>query len=536
MTDSRKTNLQLVEENKRLRAQVAQLEDRVDHLSEHGTAAKALRSVEVLYQNVLSVVADVVLIANDGGKLSYVSPNAHLIFGHSAGDILKQGRIGFILPGHLFDPDLLEQRGELANIDCQIRDSVGRSRNLLINVRRFENEGKQTLYVCRDVTDRTRVELDYDLLSLTLEKRVEEQTSELRESRERYRRLVEGLRDEYFFYATDRQGKLTYASPSIHSIMGYTPNEVIDRNWREFADTDAPTFAELEHFERMVFAGIEAPSHFAQMKHADGGVRMLELRDILLRDSEGIVIANEGIAKDVTRRHEAEEELRKAHDELERRVQERTAELLAKNEQLRQSQQRYLSVIQDQLEFIIRWREDGTRTLVNDSYCTHCELSADELIGSDFMSSIVEEDRAELAQSLSTLTTDNPVVIHDHRVVMPDGRVVWERWTHRALFNPQGKLIEFQSVGSDVTAIRRREEYAQARVQATSRLQALTEREYDVMRFVVAGDANKVIARKLELSIKTIEKHRSSLMKKLHVRSVPELVRFALMTEYTEQR
>ena len=51
------------------------------------------------------------------------------------------------------------------------------------------------------------------------------------------------------------------------------------------------------------------------------------------------------------------------------------------------------------------------------------------------------------------------------------------------------------------------------------------------MRLVVAGDANKVMARKLGLSIKTIEKHRSSLMKKLHVRSVPELVRLALLVE-----
>jgi DNA-binding NarL/FixJ family response regulator len=51
------------------------------------------------------------------------------------------------------------------------------------------------------------------------------------------------------------------------------------------------------------------------------------------------------------------------------------------------------------------------------------------------------------------------------------------------------------------------------------------------MNLVVDGAANKVIARKLGLSIKTIEKHRSSLMKKLGIRSVPELVRLALLVE-----
>jgi two-component system response regulator FixJ len=64
-----------------------------------------------------------------------------------------------------------------------------------------------------------------------------------------------------------------------------------------------------------------------------------------------------------------------------------------------------------------------------------------------------------------------------------------------------------------------------------AQLGTLTEREHDVMQMVVAGDANKVIARKLGLSVKTIEKHRSSLMKKLQVRSIPELVRVAMLVD-----
>ena len=237
----------------------------------------------------------------------------------------------------------------------------------------------------------------------------------------------------------------------------------------------------------------------------------------------------------MTLRHYAEKALRKTHEELEQRVQERTAELTAKNEQLRQSQERYLSVIQDHLEFIIRWRDDGIRTFVNDSYCAHCQAESNELIGSSFMSSIVEDDKVELRQKLATLTAESPVVVHEHRTAAPDGRIAWEHWTHRALFNPQGQLVEYQSIGSDVTERRRRDEQAQAWTNASNLLRALTDREHDVMRLVVAGDANKVVARKLGLSIKTIEKHRGSLMKKLQVRSVPELVRLALMIENTGQ-
>src|SRR5690242_852232 len=106
MAQHRKTNTELVEENQHLRAQVAQLEDRLDHVSEHGAAAVALHQVEALHRETMGAVSDVVLVADEAGRLKYVSPNAHLIFGHSAVDILKQGRVSFVLPGELFDPDV----------------------------------------------------------------------------------------------------------------------------------------------------------------------------------------------------------------------------------------------------------------------------------------------------------------------------------------------------------------------------------------------------------------------------------------------
>jgi PAS domain S-box-containing protein len=205
-------------------------------------------------------------------------------------------------------------------------------------------------------------------------------------------------------------------------------------------------------------------------------------------------------------------------------VQERTAQLTA-------SEQRYRSVIEDQLEFIIRWRNNGVRTFVNESYCRQCQAVQADLIGTSFMPSIVEEDREQLKRKLSGVTVDSPLVVHEHRVVNPDGRMLWEHWTHRALFRQDGQLMEFQSVGYDNTERRKRESHAHELADAIEQLRALTTREHDVMQLVVAGDANKNIAKKLGLSVKTIEKHRSSLMKKLRVRSVPELVRFAVLIE-----
>ena len=57
----------------------------------------------------------------------------------------------------------------------------------------------------------------------------------------------------------------------------------------------------------------------------------------------------------------------------------------------------------------------------------------------------------------------------------------------------------------------------------------LTSREREVMALVVEGKANKVIAFDLGVSERTIEIHRSRVMKKMEAKSLPHLVRMAIL-------
>lgn len=66
---------------------------------------------------------------------------------------------------------------------------------------------------------------------------------------------------------------------------------------------------------------------------------------------------------------------------------------------------------------------------------------------------------------------------------------------------------------------------------AARKLSALSDREYEVMTLVVAGLANKQIAHRLDLSEKTIEAHRSHVMKKTGATSVAELVRISSLAQ-----
>ena len=65
--------------------------------------------------------------------------------------------------------------------------------------------------------------------------------------------------------------------------------------------------------------------------------------------------------------------------------------------------------------------------------------------------------------------------------------------------------------------------------QAAGRLAALTAREREVLQALVTGKSNKMIARDLGLSPRTVEAHRAALMDRLGVRSLAEAIRLALM-------
>lgn len=67
------------------------------------------------------------------------------------------------------------------------------------------------------------------------------------------------------------------------------------------------------------------------------------------------------------------------------------------------------------------------------------------------------------------------------------------------------------------------------------RASLLTPREREVLRLVGAGEANKVIARRLGISFRTVEIHRSHIIEKMQVRTVSELIRIAVLIEQEEQ-
>ena len=120
--------------------------------------------------------------------------------------------------------------------------------------------------------------------------------------------------------------------------------------------------------------------------------------------------------------------------------------------QLKRSRERYRAVVDNQTEFIVRWKLDGTRTFVNDAYCHYFGITREEALGSNFLNLIKEEDRPAVNEKIARLTLGTIELETDiHRIIKPDGSIGWQEWTEQAIRDNYGIVTEIQSVGRDIT-------------------------------------------------------------------------------------
>jgi PAS domain S-box-containing protein len=125
---------------------------------------------------------------------------------------------------------------------------------------------------------------------------------------------------------------------------------------------------------------------------------------------------------------------------------------------LQDSETRFRDVVEGQAEFIARFLPDATLVFANESYCRYFNKSRNEIVGEKFIPEIPKEEKNLVSNYFLSLTKENPIGSINHRIIMPDGEIRWQRWSDRAIFNSGGALIEYQSVGRDITETKRSEE------------------------------------------------------------------------------
>ncbi|MDD1727470.1 MAG: PAS domain S-box protein [Methanospirillum sp.] len=138
---------------------------------------------------------------------------------------------------------------------------------------------------------------------------------------------------------------------------------------------------------------------------------------------------------------------------IELAVQRRNADIV-----LRESERRYRDVVEMQTEFICRHTPDGRTVFVNEAFCRYFGIKREDILGTVIIRNILEVDQERVISHYLNLTRGNPIGEVEFRVMMPDGSIRWQGWRNCAVFSEEGRLIEYQSVGNDITDRKQAEE------------------------------------------------------------------------------
>ncbi|MDD4092155.1 MAG: PAS domain S-box protein [Smithellaceae bacterium] len=153
-----------------------------------------------------------------------------------------------------------------------------------------------------------------EILFSKLEKKMadlEAANSELRKLEEKYRGILENMADAY--YEVDLKGDLTFFNQALAARTGYAREELMGMNYRQYVSRNC--WRQVQDIFAQVYQTGRAVSLFDyEISLKDGGKRFQESWVNLILDKDNQPIGFRGMARDVTDRKIAEEELRQAEE------------------------------------------------------------------------------------------------------------------------------------------------------------------------------------------------------------------------------
>ncbi len=245
----------------------------------------------------------------------------------------------------------------------------------------------------------------------------------LTESEEKYRSILENMEEGYF--EVDSAGNLSLFNDSLVEILGHSRDAAMGMNSRQYTDEDNAKKL-YQTFNTVYTTGKPNKGFSWEIIRKDGSRRYVETSISLRNDFEGRPIGFRGIVRDITEYKHAEE-------------------------LLLDSKKRLNNIIEDIPALICRFDSKGIISFVNKEYCTYFAKNEQELLGTNFLELVPEEKRRSVWEQFLILTPDNPAKTYKHKVIAGNSELNWQRWTNRAIFNKDGKVSVYQSIGYDIT-------------------------------------------------------------------------------------
>jgi len=263
-----------------------------------------------------------------------------------------------------------------------------------------------------------------DLESVDADQEITEQA--LRQSEERYRKLVENTKD--VVYSTDQHGALTYISPQVERY-GYSPGELIGRSLMEFiAPEDLQPV--MEAFANSMSAGTEVPIQL-RIVGREGRKHWIEEDGRVQSDEDGNYTGVTGVLRNIEERKEAERALR-------------------------ESEAKYLSLVENSKDTIII-HQDGVVRFVNAAVFELSGYTSDEIIGKNIIRFVAPEYQAFVTKRYAARAAGMEVpAIYEIDLVRKDGSIV--------PVEINASIIDYQGVSSALVFIRDITERRQAEI------------------------------------------------------------------------
>ena len=180
-----------------------------------------------------------------------------------------------------------------------------------------------------------------------------------------------------------------------------------------------------------------------RIQQPNGEIRWFAGRLKVFKDASGIPLRIDAIANEINTQVSDRQKIKYRHQQ--------TEELLLQNES------RYRQIVQHQSDLILRSLADTTITFANESLCQMVGSELEQVIGFKWIDFADPDDLQSILQNITLLSPENPSFIAVNRDRRADNQIGWTQWINQGIFNEQGQLVEIQSVGRDITELKKTE-------------------------------------------------------------------------------
>jgi PAS domain S-box-containing protein len=287
-----------------------------------------------------------------------------------------------------------------------------------------------------------------------LEQLVARRTEQLRESEQRFRLMIESVK-EYSIIMLDPEGRVVNWNSGATRLKGYRAEQIIGRHFSVFY----PPERNAEKFPENALGIAAEHGSFRNIGwrvRQDGSRFWANVTINALRDEAGQLRGFVKVTRDLTEERRVEEEIRALNASLERRVEERTAELVRSNATLAD-----FKAALDEHALVAITDARGRITYVNDKFCAISRYTREELLGQDHRIINSGLHTKGFFRELWETITAGKVWQGEIRNRAKDGTQYWVDTTIVPFLGEEGKPVQFIAIRADITARKRAEESLQ---------------------------------------------------------------------------